>query len=71
LHFVSALKYCPLQQNIILAFTWDEHNGMAFAVDKDRTKAKSKLVRELLTEFFNTYKGKLIWHNAGYFTSIP
>jgi DNA polymerase-1 len=49
-----------------IAFAWDEHNGMAFAVDKDRTKAKSKLVRELLTEFFNTYKGKLIWHNAGY-----
>jgi len=61
-----------------IAFAWDEHNGVAFpcdyrdlgAQDPD-TKAwggqmRNHAVRRLLLEFFTTYKGELIFHNASY-----
>lgn len=87
-----------------IGFAWDEHNGIAFSCDYQKTtpdKAMqmagliltrepdesavkfqerkailagnlhgyshtNEMIRELLREFFETYKGKLIWHNANY-----
>lgn len=59
-----------------IAFAWDKHNGIAFPVDyKPKMmpiggvfgyKEHNHEVRDLLREFFSTYKGKLIAHNASY-----
>ena len=62
-----------------IAFAWNEHNGIAIACDHcandmdaidmfDRYAIfyKNIQVRELLKKFFETYKGKLIYHNANY-----
>ena len=46
-----------------IGFAWDKHNGLAFPVDASSEPEK---VRELLKEFLNTYKGKLIVHKANY-----
>lgn len=46
-----------------IAFAWDEHNGIAFAVDAHTEPRK---IRELLREFFDFYKGKLVVHKANY-----
>ena len=62
------------------SFAWDEHNGIAFACDyKDPGAGSPELegvfagvfapnqqVRELLKQFFVTYKGSLTWHNSAY-----
>jgi len=45
-----------------IGFAWDEHNGGAFLVDR----ANKAAVRGLVKQFFTAYKGKVIWHNAGY-----
>lgn len=49
-----------------ISFAWDEHNGIAFAVDKDHLHALSwcKHIKELLYKFFSTYKGKVIYHGG-------
>ena len=47
-----------------IAFAWDQHNGIAFAVEKDNTEEEAKKVKQLLKKFFELYKGKLIYHNA-------
>lgn len=60
-----------------IAFAWDQHNGIAFACDyvqafsgKDLTlhgeQIKNLTVRILLREFFESYQGELIFHNAAY-----
>ena len=60
-----------------IAFAWDEHNGIAFAVDyfaygaptdegyHGRFEANSPY-RILLKEFFESYQGELTFHNAPY-----
>lgn len=49
-----------------IAFAWDKHNGIAFQVDCLETKKPRQSVRYLLRQFFTSYKGKLIFHNASY-----
>ena len=60
-----------------IAFAWDEHNGVAFACDYHAYDQRNEFgeygcffpntaVRKLLRNFFETYQGKLIWHNATY-----
>ncbi len=62
-----------------IAFAWDQHNGLAFPVDyKENIAALSSVgskfgnkynnvaIKKALKNFFETYQGKLIWHNLGY-----
>lgn len=49
-----------------IGFAWDEHNGGAFAVDYTNKPKDALLIRAALKRFFETYKGKLIWHNASF-----
>ena len=45
-----------------ICFCWNQHEGISFRVDnKDRTKNES--IRSLLRNFFEEYKGTLIFHN--------
>lgn len=41
-----------------IAFAWDKHNGGAFLYAND--------YKDLLLDFFRTYKGKVIYHNASF-----
>lgn len=58
-----------------IAFAWDKHNFVAFPVDRGEfhsevagvfDKPFGYYVKQLLKDFFETYTGKLIPHNAGY-----
>lgn len=62
-----------------IAFAWSKHEGTSFCVDYvpntvgDDPKVhgarfENKRVRKLLRQFFESYKGKLIFHNATYDT---
>lgn len=46
-----------------IGFSWDKHNGIAFAVD---ASIHSQEIRKLLLNFFREYKGKLVFHKANY-----
>lgn len=46
-----------------IGFAWDKHNGIVFPVDASSEPSK---IRELLKEFLDSYKGKLIVHKANY-----
>ena len=57
-----------------IAFAWDQHNGIGFAVDYKELPepingqfgeyVNNVEVKRLLKDFFTTYTGKLIWHNG-------
>ena len=47
-----------------ICFTWDEHNGGAFLVDLNQND--KQLIRQILTDFFKSYKGSLVFHKANY-----
>ena len=57
-----------------VAFAWDEHNGIAFAVDYKKFPepingqfgeyVNNVEIKRLLKEFFTAYTGKIIWHNG-------
>ena len=49
-----------------IAFGIDKHNGVAFCVEKGRDSNKALEIKKLLKEFFASYQGKLIYHNASY-----
>ena len=60
-----------------IAFAWDKHNGIAFrcdycdlALSTDTTgfgvNIPNDTVRAMLREFFSTYQGELIFHNASF-----
>ena len=62
-----------------ISFAWDKHNGIAFGCDymdtvmrgppEDRVygaKQPDLHIRQMLYEFFTTYKGKLLYHNANF-----
>lgn len=49
-----------------ISFAWDEHCGIAFPVDLQTFAHDASSVRWLLKQFFQTYKGELIYHNSGY-----
>lgn len=64
-----------------VSFAWDQHNGLAFCCDYwpyiEKTAdgrygeyRPNHAVRGLLKQFFADYKGKLIWHNAGFDVKI-
>lgn len=46
-----------------LTFCWNQREGIAFPVDFLR---ESMEIRELVREFFETYKGKIIYHNISF-----
>ena len=46
-----------------IAFAWDKHNFISFAVDRG---PHSRTVKIMLRTFFETYTGKLIPHNGNY-----
>lgn len=46
-----------------ISFAWNQGEGIAFAVDLGEDPAA---IRQLLKKFFRQYRGRLIWHNAGY-----
>lgn len=58
-----------------IAFAWDKHNGIAFAVDYEENKhppvdgwyghqINNKEIKKLLLKFFMEYKGKLTYQGA-------
>jgi DNA polymerase-1 len=47
-----------------IAFAWDLHSGIAFEVDCLRSMQENHIIRGMLKDFFDTYQGKLIFHNA-------
>ncbi len=60
-----------------ISFAWDNHNGVAFAIDYAPLSVKSEKgfygirqdnqqVKELLRVFFEHYQGELRFHNANY-----
>lgn len=64
-----------------VGFAWNQHEGTAFCCDYRSVPHSVRIrdgidvfgsyiinqeVRALLKEFFETYQGKLIWHNANY-----
>lgn len=63
-----------------IAFAWDQHNGIAFAVDYQPHEPHSggagqplygkqidnRPVKKLLREFFTEYQGEVTWHNGVY-----
>jgi DNA polymerase-1 len=63
-----------------IAFAWDEHNGIAFAVDYCENpiqvegnwgyQLSNKPVHQLLKQFFEEYPGEVTYHNATYDVKI-
>jgi len=60
-----------------ISFAWDQHNGVAFAVDYAAANFNTSIgvygiqydnyeIKALLREFFETYKGKLTYHGGTY-----
>jgi len=49
-----------------ISFAWDEHNGIAFCIDKKTEPLLSRAVRRLLKKFFREYKGEILWHGGSY-----
>lgn len=52
-----------------IAFAWNEHEGIAFKIDNSPTEENTE-VRNLLKEFIETYRGKLIFHNIAYDATV-
>jgi DNA polymerase-1 len=46
-----------------IGFSWNEHEGTVFTVDRG---PYGKVIRSMLKEFFQMYKGKLVYHNANF-----
>ena len=62
-----------------IAFCWDEHNGIAFAVDYKEVEQEGGLygvrvdnteIKYMLAQFFETYQGNLTFHNATFDVKI-
>jgi len=55
-----------------ISFAWNKHEGVAMAVDRNRfadyglDNPLRAFTRVCLWNFFDTYKGKLVYQNAGY-----
>lgn len=50
-----------------ITFCWNQEEGVAFPVD---FLDENWEIRELLKEFFETYKGKLIYHSIGFDVTV-
>ena len=46
-----------------IAFAWNQHEGLAFAVDLGPEGAA---IRDLLRAFFTEFRNKIIWHNISF-----
>ena len=64
-----SLKFCTAGLGTI-AFAWDQHSAVAFTVDVDRDPLVAACIRQLLREFFEQYKGKLLWYNSTFDITI-
>jgi DNA polymerase-1 len=64
-----------------VAFAWDQHSGISFAVDyvelPERNEdghyghqVNNRDVKRMLREFFETYRGTIIWHNCPFDTKV-
>jgi DNA polymerase-1 len=61
-----------------IAFAWDKHNGGAFACDYHwlgddvsfGMQEDNQLIKGMLRHFFDTYKGKLIFHNVNFDSKV-
>jgi DNA polymerase-1 len=60
-----------------IGFAWNQGNGVAFPVDLLPPTGPEQIpyrdigrIREALRRFFETYRGKLVWHNAGYDVTV-
>jgi DNA polymerase-1 len=64
-----------------VSFCWNEHEGIAFAVDYQQLTQRNEQgqygiqvsnapVKNLLREFFESYKGTFTWHNSPFDTKI-
>lgn len=65
-----------------IGFAWSKHEGVSFAVDYAAItdsdfsdgvygyRHRNDKVRELLKRFFESYKGKIMFHNATYDTKV-
>jgi len=80
---LELLKYdalsCDIETNslrfneagiVTIGFAWDQHNGVAFCVERDNTEAVANNIKGLLKQFFEAYEGKIIWQNANYDTKV-
>lgn len=52
-----------------IAFAWNQHEGVAIYVGHS-SSLESYKIKELLKEFFETYTGTLIFHNANFDSKI-
>lgn len=53
-----------------ISFAWDKHSGGAFLIDYSTPSDSSKQIREVLKEFFLTYKGELLFFNILFDTKV-
>ncbi len=49
-----------------IAFSWNEHEGIAFPVDFLTNHEPNEPVRALLRDFFERFEQPIIWHNIAY-----
>jgi len=77
---IEAFSLHPFKAGIgTIAFAWSQHEGIAFACDYSGTlndeehevglrgvQVANPAVRHHLRRFFETYQGRLRWHNASY-----
>lgn len=64
-----------------ISFAWDKHNGIAFPVDYEPMlgenfgalhglNSPNREIKVLLRQFFESYQGELVFHNAAYDVKI-
>jgi len=64
-----------------ITFCWDEHSGVAFAVDYEPLPEKNEHgeygrqidnqpIKALLRQFFESYRGTMTWHNSPFDTKV-
>lgn len=49
-----------------ISFAWNQHEGIAFAVDYGRDPADAKRLRKMLAEFFRQHKAGITWHHIAF-----
>lgn len=49
-----------------IAFAWSEHEGISFCVSRDQSFLDMDEIKNLLRNFFESYQGALVYHNASY-----
>ena len=49
-----------------ISFAWDQHNGIAFQVEYNQPSHETHRIYKLLKQFFRTYTGTIIYHNASF-----